>query len=114
MSEERTSDLRRDFESRDVMAQTLANVVAGKLRESVDARGSACLSVGGGRFPKPFFRELAKQELPWANVTVVLGDERWVSPEDEASNEKLVRDNLLQGPAAQASFVGLKTDHPEP
>ena len=114
MKQERKREIRRDFESRDAMAQTLADVVATKLRESVDVRGMACISVGGGRFPKPFFRELSQKELPWAKVTVVLGDERWVSPEDDASNEKLVRDNLLQGPAAKASFVGLKTDHKEP
>ncbi len=114
MNQERETDIRRNFESRDNMAQTLATLVAGKLRDAIETRGDACLSVGGGRFPKPFFKELSQKELPWEKVTVVLGDERWVSPEDDASNEKLVRDNLLQGPAAVASFIGLKTSDSEP
>ena len=107
-------EIRRNFDSRDVMADQLADAVSEKLTEAVKARGHAILSVGGGRFPKPFFQKLACRQVPWDKVTVVLGDERWVSPDDDASNEKLVRDNLLQGPAADAELVGLKTAHDEP
>lgn len=113
MGTSRMNEMRRDFDSRDVMADQLADAVSKKLTEAVEERGRASLSVGGGRFPKPFFRKLAQRQVPWAKVTVVLGDERWVSPDDEASNEKLVRENLLQGPAAAAKFVGLKTAHNE-
>jgi len=35
-------------------------------------------------------------------------DERWLSVEDKDSNEKLVRDNLIQNAAKQAYFLGLK------
>ena len=107
-------ELRRNFESRDAMVEALATEVAKRLEESLEARGRACLSVGGGRFPKPFFRALSTRMLSWDKVTVVLGDERWVSPSDDASNEKLVRENLLVGAAAPARFIGLKTEHSDP
>ncbi|NJL28935.1 MAG: 6-phosphogluconolactonase [Thermoanaerobaculia bacterium] len=41
-------------------------------------------------------------------------DERWVGPEHAASNEALVRRELLVGAAAQARFVALKNDAPTP
>ena len=89
---------RRSFDSRDEMAETLAREVASRLSDAVEARGCASLSVGGGRFPKPFLQRLSTKEVPWEKVWVTLGDERWVSPSDDASNEKLARDNLLNGP----------------
>ena len=102
---------KRNFESRDIMAEELAEEVARRLRKAIEVRGQACISVGGGRFPKPFFEKLAAKELPWKQVRVVLGDERWVNPKDDASNEKLVREHLLVGNAREAGFVGLKTEH---
>jgi 6-phosphogluconolactonase len=38
---------------------------------------------------------------------VGLCDERWVSPLHKDSNEKLVRDTLLQGNASGATFIGM-------
>jgi 6-phosphogluconolactonase len=45
-------------------------------------------------------------------VSVTLTDERWVSPEDPASNEGLVRRALLAGAASAARFVPLKNVAP--
>ena len=89
------------------LAEALAEQVAAALRNAVAARGRALLVVSGGRSPVPFFECLARQELPWAKVQVSLADERWVPLDDPASNEALVRRHLLQGPAAQASMLGL-------
>ncbi|MBT6491634.1 MAG: 6-phosphogluconolactonase [Deltaproteobacteria bacterium] len=107
-------DIRRDFESREIMAENLADAVATRLREGIKARGQVYLSVGGGRFPKPFFQRLSLRAIEWSKVVVVLGDERWVTPDDAASNEKLVRDNLLCAGASVAGFIGLKTSHDDP
>jgi 6-phosphogluconolactonase len=45
---------------------------------------------------------------------VALADERWVSPEDADSNERLVREVLLKDHAASARFLGLKNGAPTP
>ena len=47
-------------------------------------------------------------------VWVTLADERWVETTADASNERLVRETLLIGPAAAAHFVGLKNPAPTP
>lgn len=89
------------------LAQSMAMRVADALREAVASRGQATLVVSGGRSPVPFFEALAQQELPWAQVLVSLADERWVPVNHAGSNEGLVRRHLLQGPAAEARFIGL-------
>ena len=89
------------------MAEALAEQVAEALRSAVAERGRALLVVSGGRSPVPFFERLAREDLPWAKVQVSLADERWVPPSDADSNEALVRRHLLQGPAAQATMLGL-------
>ena len=88
-------------------AQSLAGGVAEALREAIDTQGHATLVVSGGRSPLEFFACLAAQALDWSRVVVSLADERWVAPGAAGSNETLVREHLLQGPAAAARFIGL-------
>jgi 6-phosphogluconolactonase len=91
-----------------VLAQKLASSVSKKLRACLGEKNKACLAVSGGKTPVEFFQQLSQQELDWAKVTIILVDERWLSVEDKDSNEKLVRDNLIQNAAKQAYFLGLK------
>ncbi|NQV48834.1 MAG: 6-phosphogluconolactonase [Rhodospirillaceae bacterium] len=95
-------------------AERFADDVAGCLAEAIDKRGQASLAVSGGRTPEHLFPALAYKELAWQNVSITLADERWVDPEHPDSNERLARRLLMQGPASQARFVGLKTDHQNP
>lgn len=89
------------------LAEGLADRVAEVLRQAIEADGRASLLVSGGRSPIPFFEALSSRELDWKRVQVGLVDERWVAPDQDGSNETLVRRHLLQGPAAAASFLGL-------
>ena len=101
-------DLRR-WDDAAALASALAGELATRLAGAIAARGQASLVVPGGRTPLPVFEQLSEAALDWARVTVTLTDERWVDPQDAASNEGLVRRALLQGPAAAARFVPLKT-----
>ena len=96
-----------NFDNGAQLARALADAVTADLRASVAARGSALLAVSGGRTPVHFFQALATAPLDWSQIVVTLVDERWVGAEDERSNERLVRANLLQGTAAAATFVPL-------
>ncbi|MEX6502230.1 6-phosphogluconolactonase [Pseudomonas zhanjiangensis] len=89
------------------LAETLASAVAEALRSAIDSQGRATLVVSGGRSPIAFFECLARQPLAWSQVLVSLADERWVPVNHATSNEGLVRRHLLQGPAAEARFIGL-------
>ena len=102
----------RRFESTDLLTQTLAAEIHQHLAAALRERGTASLVVSGGSTPIPLFRRLREARLPWNEVTVTLADERWVDVAEDASNERLVRGELLQGPAAAARFVGLKNAAP--
>ena len=106
---------RNVFSSKDKLAQALAEAVAENLNAGLDERGSASLAVSGGSTPKRFFEVLgAREDIDWENVTVTLVDERWVDEGSDRSNARLVKDNLLAGPAAAATFVPLYAGTPEP
>ncbi|MDW9854160.1 6-phosphogluconolactonase [Sinorhizobium meliloti] len=95
------------FENPSALAEALADDVGARLAAAIAARGAASLAVSGGSTPKAFFRSLSRRELDWSKVTVTLVDERFVPPENDRSNHRLVADNLLQDGAAEARFVPL-------
>ncbi|RTE86282.1 MULTISPECIES: 6-phosphogluconolactonase [Gammaproteobacteria] len=98
------------FNHKNELADQLTRQVCRKLEEAIKERGSATLVVSGGSTPVPFFQRLSVQMLPWDKITILLADERWVDVNNEASNEKLVRENLLQHRAASAKFISYIKD----
>ena len=94
------------------LADALSDRLVKGLTAAIAARGKASLIVSGGKTPLPLFERLAVTDLGWRHVQIALADERWVSTQDPGSNERFVREHLLHGHAAAASFTGLKTDAP--
>ena len=95
------------YPDREMMMLQVANVIAGQLADFLRREGRATLSVPGGTTPGPIFDTLSGVDIDWANVAVVLNDERWVPESSERSNTRLVRQRLLRGRAAQARLVPL-------
>ncbi|WP_144983014.1 6-phosphogluconolactonase [Halomonas sp. C22] len=100
--------------TRQALAEQLAEAVYQALAADLAHQERALLVVSGGSTPVPFFKALAQKPLAWARVDITLADERWVDEQSSDSNAKLVRDNLLQGPAAAAAFVPLTSAHGTP
>jgi 6-phosphogluconolactonase len=84
------------------LASELARDMATRLQAAITARGTAVLSVSGGKSPIALFEALRQQALDWSRLHITLVDERYVPATHEASNALLVRTHLQQGPAAQA------------
>lgn len=95
--------------SRKRLAVQLAEAVAEALRADLATQPHALLVLSGGSTPVPFFEALAGCDLPWERVQVTLADERWVAVDAAGSNARLVREHLLKGHAAAATFVPLTT-----
>jgi 6-phosphogluconolactonase len=87
--------------------EQIARKIADELRTAIAARGDATLAVSGGKSPIALFGQLREQALDWSKVTVLLVDERCVPNDHAESNTALVRQHLLQGAAASASFATL-------
>lgn len=104
----------RLFDDSAVLAQALAHAVAADLRGAIARRGRARIALSGGSTPRAFLAALSAQVLDWAQVTVVPVDERWVLPDDTRSNQRLLRETLLHGAAAQATLLPLWRPAPTP
>ena len=102
------------YPDREFLMLGLANVIAGQLADFLRREGKATLSVPGGTTPGPIFDTLSGVDLDWANVAVVLNDERWVPESSERSNTRLLRERLLRGRAAQARLVPLYAPAEQP
>ena len=93
------------FDSREAASSAAAVEIVHRLSNRLNVQPAASLVVSGGTTPAGCFEELAETSIDWERVHILLSDERWVPPDDEASNEKLVRDTLLQKHAAAARLL---------
>ncbi len=71
-------------------AQWLAQRVVQSLQEALIAKGQATLALSGGRSPIPLLQTLNEVDLAWEQVGITLVDERWVAPDQAASNAGLL------------------------
>jgi 6-phosphogluconolactonase len=94
-----------EYPERQSASVAAAQLLAESLRKALHVAGDAGLVVSGGSTPQQCFRSLSGERLDWSHVTIVPSDERWVEPGDESSNERLIRSQLMQGPAAKARLL---------
>lgn len=99
-----------EFSDRHAASAAAAGMIAEALEQCLGKASTATVAVAGGSSPIECFELLSQQPLPWRRVRVTLTDERDVPPDDELSNERMVRATLLQGAAAAAEFVPLPRD----
>lgn len=91
------------------LARQCAETIASAIDLALAQRDRAQIALAGGTTPRATYERLGQEHLPWERVDVLLGDERWVSEDDPASNARLLRETLLaQEPARQARL------HPVP
>ncbi|MDP6959430.1 MAG: 6-phosphogluconolactonase [Planctomycetota bacterium] len=100
--------------SRPQLDRELGDRIAHLLQQGVESRGYASLVVSGGSTPKGLFQVLSRKSIEWEKVHVTLADERWVEVDSDQSNERFVRENLLQNRARTARFLGLMNDRISP
>lgn len=93
------------FKTRLEASTAAADRMAELLAYRLDNQGKASIIVSGGTSPRDCMTALAKAPLDWPRVQIALSDERWVPPDHEDSNERLVRESLLVGPAASAQML---------
>ena len=99
----------------DDLARQCAERIASCIDLALAERDRAQIALAGGETPKPAYERLGREHLPWERVDVLLGDERWVDPEDPASNARMLRETLLaQPPALNARFHPVPTDAESP
>ncbi len=78
------------------LAKRAASTIASDARAAVAARGRFIMAVSGGHTPWVMLRELANEEVPWANVHVFQVDERIAPAGDPDRNLTHLRASLLE------------------
>jgi 6-phosphogluconolactonase len=74
-------------------AEEVARIVADRIVETAKAGGSVVATGGSG--PRRAYQLAAEREPDWSRAEIWWGDERCVPPEDERSNYRNVKEELL-------------------
>ena len=89
----------RCYASASTLVEEAARLIAERIVQQVEERRRCRLALAGGSTPRPVYQRLAQADLArtidWANVHVFWGDERCVSPDDDASNYRMAYSALL-------------------
>lgn len=75
--------------------------------------GPATLAAAGGSTPAPVYEELAARDVPWEDVIVWIGDERWVPQDHPDNNGRMVRRVLSERVGATFLPVPFEGESPE-
>jgi 6-phosphogluconolactonase len=98
------------FDDEEKLAFSLAQSIVNGLNDAIAEKGSASLLVSGGSTPKKLFKALSTMDIEWDKIKIGLCDERLVEPTHHDSNEKLVRETLMTGYAAKATFISMANE----
>lgn len=91
------------------LARAAAETVARCIAQTLSQQPRCTVALAGGSTPQATYALLGRERLAWERVDILLGDERWVSLDNEASNARMVHHTLMGcEPAAMACL------HPVP
>ncbi len=85
------------FDSRESWLESLLERFELLFNQALLKRGSFHVALSGGSTPKELYGALNARGLDWSKIIWWLGDERWVKPEHDDSNEKMIRSSLGLG-----------------
>lgn len=94
---------------KDALIQRSQAIVVDKIQMAIVERGRCTIALAGGGTPKPLYEQLATQTLPWDQIHVFWGDERYVPADHPDSNEGMARHAWLDRVAFPSANI-----HPMP
>ena len=93
------------LENKDVFDVYAHNFIANRILQGLREKDIVNIALSGGSTPKNIYNLLGKREdINWNRVNIFLVDERFVSPDDNRSNSKLIFDNF-----PEATFYPVNT-----
>jgi 6-phosphogluconolactonase len=86
----------RDLEQ---LSRAASSLMAQRARAAAAEHGRFTVALAGGHTPKRTYELLAapplRDQIPWSQLHVFWGDERYVPPDDARSNQRMARETLL-------------------
>ena len=81
------------------VSKAVADLLVTEAEKAVDHKGRFSVVLSGGSTPKKLYELLAtsefKNRLPWQQIDIFWGDERFVPRDDDRNNAKMALDTLL-------------------
>jgi 6-phosphogluconolactonase len=90
--------------------------IVDRIQNAINERQSCTIALSGGSTPQPLYAALAQADLPWAQIQIFWGDERYVPATDPDSNygmTKRVWLDLVPIPAANIYPIPTHFDRPQ-
>lgn len=88
------------FPDLDALSEAAAARFAAEAHLAVQTRGRFVAALSGGSSPKKLYARLAQppylEGLPWEQIHLLFGDERFVDPNHPESNERMARETLTE------------------
>jgi 6-phosphogluconolactonase len=103
----------RIYDDPEATSMAAAEEIASALHRAIDQRGRADWATTGGSTPVAIYRQLAsdplRHDVPWEDVQVWWGDDRYV-PRDHPLSNALPLDQVLVSASARAGLSGTGAD----
>ncbi len=77
------------------LIQRALDLVLAKINAALQQQGQCTIALSGGSTPKPLYEAIAVQQLPWKDIHVFWGDERYVPSDHPDSNQNMARQAWL-------------------
>ena len=97
----------QQFENMELLEAELLTQIEHILKTQISSEGKAKILLSGGNTPKKLYAKLSKTDIDWEKVIVGLVDERFVKKDSDLSNEKMIRNTLIQNKASHAQLIGM-------
>jgi len=94
---------------REALIERSLAVVLSKIQAAIAGRGICTIALAGGSTPKPVYEAIAACDLPWDQIHIFWGDERYVPPDNPDSNQRMARQAWLDKVKIPAANI-----HPMP
>jgi 6-phosphogluconolactonase len=66
------------YPDRQALIEVATNSIVERARTAIAERQSCSIALSGGSTPEPLYAALAQQDLPWSQIQIFWGDERYV------------------------------------
>jgi len=100
------------------LSRRAAEAAVRTINDAVRTAGTCSIVLSGGSTPRTLYSLLASEfrdQIPWGNLQVFWGDERYVPPEDPRSNYRMAKQTLLDHVACpKANIHPMPTHFPNP
>ena len=115
-SSEKSAPLVYVYADKAALVAAATDQVIELIRDAIATRGRCSIALSGGSTPKPLYQALAQTDLPWDQLYVYWGDERYVPATHPDSNAKMAREAWLDHvaiPGENIFAVPTDTESPE-